>query len=540
MAGKQAAPMVNNMRRTLFTLIVALVVPMVPLAAQETPTIDVAAVFESSSGLEMRRWEIPVHSSKDFVGDLSSQSPVLAAGVVNRRYALADPRRSEQWGLSRLDVDKVRELGTGDGVVVAVIDTGVDASHPELQGRVLPGLDLVDDGGDGRKDPNGHGTHVAGIIAGAVDGSGMEGLAPNAVILPVRVLGPDGSGDDADVAYGILWAARNGARVINLSLGGTEQDPLLKDAIREVTQSGVVVVAAAGNSGASGDIYFPAAHPQVIAVGATGPDDRAALYSTRGDYVDISAPGTMILSTWPGGYRYESGTSMATPFVSAAAAILLGRNLAPQEIAVRLVSSAFDLDQPGVDSNTGAGLVDVVAAATTGEPRAEQPGSIGRPQFPNPSLPGLPSPTLPGVPLLPNLPTFPQLPERPQLPDRPNLPKPTLPNWPVPSFPNVPDLGAGLPVRGTLAPSPAKILLLTKRSAKTVHVSIDLRIERFPLAYRKVQVVTYDGSRTRRFDVRTDASGKAFFPSAAAVRKVSVRWSGDLVSTSAASSVTVQ
>ena len=525
------------MRRPISLILVLLVLPLVPISAAEVQTIDVAAIFDSGNGLELRRYEIPVSRSGKFVDELSASAPVIAAGIVNRRHTLNDPRFGEQWGLSRLDVPKVRELGTGKDVIVAVIDTGVDGSHPELAGRVLPGIDLVDEGGDGRTDPNGHGTHVAGVIAASVDGSGIEGLAPEAKILPIRVLGRDGSGDDADVAFGILWAVRNGAKVINLSLGGTDIDPLLEDAVKQATSAGVVVIAAAGNSGPSGDVFYPAAHPTVVAVGATGPDDRVALYSTRGSYVDVAAPGTMILSTWPGGYRYESGTSMATPFVSAAVAILIGRSEQPSAAVKRILDSAYDIGGSGADNETGAGLLDVVAAATTGAPRTDQPGSVTAPSFPlvpMPSLPALPLPSLPPLPNSGKLPSFPEFPASGKLPQLPQLPELTPPNQSLPSLPRPSD-----PIRRSLAPLESFLTAQTSRLDGKIKVTLALRSTNFPLAYRTVTVRIETGKIKKTVAVRTDSRGLAMVTFTGSVRSLEARWAGDLVTKTTSTKVTV-
>ena len=513
------------MRRLNSLLLVLVILPVTPLSASNIQTINVAAIFESANGLELRRYAVPVNQSTSFIDKLSSNRPVLAAGISNRRHTLTDPRIGEQWGLSRMDVDAVRKLGTGKDVIVAVVDTGVDATHPELVGRVLPGIDLVDDGKDGRTDPNGHGTHVAGIIAAEIDGNGTEGLAPDAKILPVRVLGLDGSGDDADVAYGILWAVKQGAQVINLSLGGTDLDPLLEDAVRQAHNAGVVVVAASGNSGVSGDIYYPAAHATVLAVGATGPDDRVALYSSVGSYVDIVAPGTMILSTWPGGYRYESGTSMAAPFVSAAAAILIQAGYTSGKVENRIMSSAYDIDISGRDVSSGTGILDVVGALTTGLPRTEQPSGIRLP-----TLPFLPTPAFPKLPSFPGSPSMPALPVLPtpgeyKLPNLPDLVKPILP---TPSSPNMPNLLP--PIRRTL--TPVEVFLNTKTSLVSgkTRLSVNLRTENFPLAYRNIKVTAHiSGNSKKSIILRTSADGNAFYDFPKSVKQLDIFWAGDLI-----------
>lgn len=315
---------------------------------------------------------------------------VIAKGVINKRFAVSNFTTNNeianlsQWYLERLEYDKVHKISTGDNVVIAVIDSGVDFTHPDLEGSILPGIDLIDRSGDGRTDPNGHGTHVAGIIAANKNDYGTTGLAFNSKILPVRVLDQYGEGNDADIAFGILWAAKNGANIINLSLGGTKEDPLLRDAIAEVTKNGVLVVAASGNTGDSGDIFFPAANPSVIAVAATDLLDRVAVFSTRGEYVDISAPGSMILSTSKDStYKLDSGTSMATPLVSSILALLLSKGLKPNDALERLYNTAYDIEEIGKDKLSGYGLADPYTALTSFQPRIKDVGInfIGNKKF---------------------------------------------------------------------------------------------------------------------------------------------------------------
>jgi type VII secretion-associated serine protease mycosin len=280
-----------------------------------------------------------------------------------------DPDRSQQWGLDALQAERIWPLTRGAGQVVGVIDTGVDASHPDLAGRVLPGTDLVGGAADPGGRAYGHGTHVAGIIA-AVAGNriGVAGLAPAASILPVRALDDDGSGYDSTVAAGITWAVDHGAGVINLSLGDPNPSDLIDAATGYATARGAVVVAAAGNDRQAGNpVEYPAGSglSGLIAVAATTRANVSAAFSSSGSYVTLAAPGADILSTYPAGrYQSMSGTSMATPFVAASAALLRSvvPGLAPADVVRALVGSADDLEAPGRDDDTGAGLVDPVAA----------------------------------------------------------------------------------------------------------------------------------------------------------------------------------
>ncbi|MFC7527641.1 S8 family peptidase [Actinoplanes sp. GCM10030250] len=283
----------------------------------------------------------------------------------------SDPYRDEQWDLDAIRVSEAWEQSTGEGVTVAVIDSGVDGDHPDLAGHVLPGYNTIDDVEGGAADDNGHGTHVAGTIA-AVTGNdeGVAGIAPDVTILPVKALDADGSGWMSDTAEGIVWAADNGAQVINLSLGATEQSEAVTEAVGYAREQGVTVVAAAGNEREEGSpTSWPAADEGVLAVAATDDRDEYAEYSNAGDYVDVAAPGSDILSTYPGdGYETMSGTSMAAPHVAAVAALLLGKNpgLSPGQIESILESTAVDLGDEGFDPDYGHGRIDAAAALTDG------------------------------------------------------------------------------------------------------------------------------------------------------------------------------
>lgn len=302
------------------------------------------------------------------------RADVVAAGVTTRVRALGtpDPLREQQWGLTRLAAETVWAGGDATGQVVAVVDTGVDATHPDLAGVVRSGIDLVGRG-NGTTDPNGHGTHVAGVVA-AVSGNGVggAGLAQGASLLPVRALDSTGSGYDSDVAEGLVWAVDHGADVANLSLGGEEPSAVLTAAIDYALSKGVTVVAAAGNLGADGDpVLYPAATPGVLAVGAVDSALVRPSFSSTGAHLSLAAPGVGILSTVPGGgHQSWSGTSMAAPFVAAAVAVLAAGEpgLTPAELGGRLRATADDLGDPGHDSLHGAGMVDLVAARAAGMP----------------------------------------------------------------------------------------------------------------------------------------------------------------------------
>ena len=314
--------------------------------------------------------------------------PGVLSAEVDSRVALAeDPYSSQQYSANRVRANLVPTVATGDGVVVAVVDSGVLGTHVDLatplsggRPRVLTGTTFLTPdrdepdltGSPGTVDPNGHGTHVAGIIAAGRDnGVGIVGIAPSAQILPVRALDSSGYGWSSDVAAAILWAHQQGADVINLSLAGPSASSAVSAAIETVAtdrsrgKAPTIVVAAAGNSGTAYAQMWPAASPRVIAVASTDGLDGVAASSSRGAYVDVAAPGVGILSTCtPSGYCYRSGTSMASPLVAGVAALLRQQNPARSQWSVEniLETTAFDTDAPGVDAASGWGRIDVAAA----------------------------------------------------------------------------------------------------------------------------------------------------------------------------------
>lgn len=262
--------------------------------------------------------------------------------------------------------------------VVAVVDSGVDTAHPDLRGRTVAGYNALTPG-TAPKDDNGHGTMVAGIAAANTDnGEGVAGAAWTARVMPVKVLDAEGSGYDSDVAEGVVWAADHGARIINLSLGGPHDGAVLHDAVRYATGKGAVVVAAAGNDG-DGRAQYPAAYPEVVAVGATDATGRLTDFSSYGDWVDVAAPGAGIVSTGPGGgYYVGDGTSFAAPIVSGTVALVrtVHPSLTPAQVASRLRSTARDAGPRGIDPYYGYGVLDAYAAA----------GGSWAKDFPAPSL----------------------------------------------------------------------------------------------------------------------------------------------------------
>lgn len=298
---------------------------------------------------------------------------ILQTGPVKVFGLPSDPMVSSQWGWLRVGADKAFEAGTvqptalGQGILVAVLDTGVDVDHQDLKAN----LDLANawnfvDGNNNARDADGHGTMVAGVI-GAItnNGIGIAGVASKVKILPIKVLTSKG-GSSFNVDRAILYAADKGARVISMSLGGsTSQVTRLLDqlAIESALRRNVVLVAAAGNDNSNTRVY-PAAYDGVIAVSAIDQTGKKASFSNYGSWISMAAPGVSIVSTLLNQqYGSGSGTSFATPFVSAAAAIVLSRfpTLTPSQVKQTLCSTAVNLGSP--QEFYGCGLVNVAGAA---------------------------------------------------------------------------------------------------------------------------------------------------------------------------------
>ncbi|MET7945287.1 type VII secretion-associated serine protease mycosin [Micromonospora sp. NPDC005324] len=306
-------------------------------------------------------------------GQLAGAPMAFAPGDA---VARTDQVRDEQWQLDELQAETAWRSSTGRGVTVAVVDSGVDGNHPDLVGQVLPGKDLVGPGGAPGPDPVGHGTTVAGLIAGRNDDKrGVVGLAPDARILPVRVLDEENRYDDAlIVAQGVRWAVDNGARVINLSLGGSGDSPALAAALDYAFVRDVVVVACTGNlaTSTSTKVWYPAREPGVIAVsGLERSSDNMWSGSITGRATVLTAPASGLVGAKPpGGYWRVQGTSFAAPLVAATAALVRSRypQMPAGEVVNRLLVTARDLGPTGRDDRFGYGAVDPVAALTAQVP----------------------------------------------------------------------------------------------------------------------------------------------------------------------------
>src|SRR5438477_4759874 len=323
--------------------------------------------------------EVDPTQEAETLAQLRARPDVIWAEPVTRVNALwlpNDPDFAKQWHLKAAGAPAAWDTTRGEGVTVAVIDTGIYPVDDLDPARIVKGHNFVGHNDDARDD-HAHGTHVAGTIAQSTgNGKGVAGMAPQARLMPVKVLSAVGSGTSHDIAEGIRWAVDHGARVLNLSLGGGGRSLAMESAVRYARRKGAIVICAAGNSGSRG-VSYPAAYPGAFAVSAVGPRGFAAPYTTYGPQVRIAAPGgdkslgeeAGVLqqtlaegSTTESAYRWFQGTSMATPHVAGAAALVMSLGVsAPGAVEEVLRSTAQDAPD-GNRERYGAGLLDAAAA----------------------------------------------------------------------------------------------------------------------------------------------------------------------------------
>ncbi len=358
---------------------------------------------------EPRVLKVPEGKVGERVKEYKKKADVIYAEPNYIAYALIvpnDPYYKYQWHLDNpvnggIQTEEAWNISTGSGVKVAVIDTGIRKGTDLANTCFVAGYDYVNKDTD-PTDDNGHGTHVAGTIAQSTNNAlGVAGVAFNSCLMPVKVLGATGAGTYANVALGIRYAADNGAKVINLSLGGSSDSTTLKDAVAYAYNKGVTVIAAAGNENSTSILYPAAYDDYVVAVGAIQYDETRAPYSNYGPSLDIVAPGgntavdqngdgygdgvlqqTFTISsgriTW--GYYFFQGTSMATPHVSGVAALVIANGVTgPDNVRAALQTTAEEKGSPGWDATYGWGLVDAYKALqwTAGPPDTEAPVITG-------------------------------------------------------------------------------------------------------------------------------------------------------------------
>ncbi|HEX5039100.1 MAG TPA: S8 family serine peptidase [Candidatus Limnocylindria bacterium] len=303
-----------------------------------------------------------------------AEEQTVAAVLVN------DPKTGDQYSLDRMRVRDAWSRTTGGHNVVAVLDTGIQLNHPDLVGRTVRGYDFVHDDTN-PSDDNGHGTWVSGIIAAhANDAYGIAGITWTDKIMPIKIMDREGTGSTADLLAGIQWATANGADVINMSVGGFPYSQIMQDAVNAAWNKGVVLVGAAGNNRRR-ESYYPASFEHVVSVSATQPEDEFSNWSSYGPKVDVSAPGSSVLTTncyvctyadhdsW-GTHTFISGTSFATPNVAGVVALIRAvyPNDSAQQIVNRLVDTTDDLGYAGWDERYGSGRVNAQRAVTGSAP----------------------------------------------------------------------------------------------------------------------------------------------------------------------------
>lgn len=307
-----------------------------------------------------------------------------------------DPYYNQQWGpqdiKANLAWDKVTPAQRA-GVTIAILDTGINANHEDLQASIIPGYNFIDNNNN-PVDGHGHGTHVAGIAAAITNnGKGIAGVAGGAKIMPIKVMNDSGSGDYASIINGIKYAADHGAQVISMSLGGPGFSQAMQDAVNYAISRGASVVAASGNSNSA--VAFPGNCDGVITVGAVDSNNQRASFSNYGPEMDVVAPGVNIISSYKGNansYTAMSGTSMATPFVAGVTALVRAANpnLTSAQVTQIIDQAATDLGTAGFDNYYGYGLVNAdkaVDLALQGQTGAPSPAPA-----PNPAPAPTPAP----------------------------------------------------------------------------------------------------------------------------------------------------
>ncbi len=382
----------KNLRRFLVLfLVVSLLALLIPSAvAAPVPKVKVLVGFKAQADANLvRSCGGKVYRSFKIVPAVAAEVPETAISALRKNpkvayveldhevHALADIL---PWGINRIDAELVHPYNRGTGVKIAILDTGIDYTHPDLSTNYKGGIDYVNNDLD-PKDDNGHGTHCAGIACAELDGAGVVGAAPEAWLYGVKVLGATGSGLISGVVAGIDWSVTNGMDIVSMSLGSTLPSLTLEAACNNAYNAGVLLVAAAGNSGAPKGsaittVIYPARYPSVIAVSATDINNVIATFSSRGPEVELAAPGVSIYSTLPTytvtltatyglSYGTLSGTSMACPHVTGVAALAMVTYPDYTNVQIRtlLQTTADDLGLVGRDTLYGYGLVDADEAA---------------------------------------------------------------------------------------------------------------------------------------------------------------------------------
>ena len=355
----------NDQTHSFVAVVADVAAPAAPKAgaAGASMTLDAAPSLAGVEKVEEDykvRW---IEAMPAFTANASGLSGFgLSKFAPSARSASMAQRGEIPWGVQRLKAPSAWDYTEAAGVRVAVIDTGIDSSHTDLNTKVDGGYNAITDceRQECWQDDNGHGTHVSGTIAATRDGRGVVGVAPKARLYAVKVLDAEGSGNLSDVIKGIIWCANNGIQVANMSLGSPMPSDTMQKALRYAKARGVIVVAAAGNSG--GSVGYPGAYPETIAVSASDWEDNIASFSSRGDEVKFIAPGVAILSSAMGGdFASMSGTSMASPHVAGLAALVVSQGYrgldGPDGVLAQLKKAAVKLPNL-TPQEQGFGMID--------------------------------------------------------------------------------------------------------------------------------------------------------------------------------------
>lgn len=277
----------------------------------------------------------------------------------------APPHQVVDWGVDLVKAPKLWSFTKGEGMKIAVLDTGIDFNHPDLADNYKKGINFTSSNSSDVMDRKGHGTHVAGIIAAVDNDKGIVGVAPKAELYICKVLADDGNGSISSIIEGIHWAINQEVDIISMSLGASvDPGKQFYDAIKLARENGIIIVAASGNE--NSNVVWPAAYEEVLAVGAIDQSLDRASFSNYGKELDVTAPGVDILSTYPGNrYATLSGTSMATPMVAGVVALIQAycrlNNIkaTPEKIIELIQESSRDLGEFGRDDSFGQGLIDL-------------------------------------------------------------------------------------------------------------------------------------------------------------------------------------
>ena len=298
-------------------------------------------------------------------------APGVATVEEDQLVHLVDTELDNSWGVKRIGAGEVHPIDSGEGVKVAILDTGIDYGHPDLNDNYAGGYDFVNEDTD-PFDDHYHGTLVAGVVAAEDNGSGVVGVAPRAQLYALKVLAGNGSGWTSDIIAALDWAVNHDMDIVNMSFGSPAYSSSFHTAIANAYAAGIVLVAAAGNGDTcppTGDtVAYPARFDEVIAVAATDQSDARACSSSTGPEVELAAPGVSVKTTYlGGGYAWASGTSLASPHVAGAAALVLasgipdgnGNGRVNDDVRLWLQETADDLGTAGRDTWYGFGLVNV-------------------------------------------------------------------------------------------------------------------------------------------------------------------------------------